>query len=238
MRNKKSSLKPAIPPSKPARSAGANQPTPKAESPAPAPGANTAAHWAARINTHLLRSASSLIDAGHELNAAKARLEHGEWERLFETKLIHLNLREAQRLMMIARHTVLSKTTNWSLLPTSPHALCALAKAEPAALQAALDAQHITPLTTIKEANSFRSLHPASGPVPQTTPAAHDFDMNRSVKRCSDVMWAEFEKWPDDHRDFLLDQLQVVVRAMSESISGQGIPTSGLQCVPGHGHLQ
>jgi len=221
MRIKTPSLKPAVLPSKAVRSAGANQPNPKTERPAPKPGAHTTAeHWAARINTHLLRSASSLIDAGHELNAAKARLEHGEWQKLVETGLLYLHLREAQRLMKIAEHPVLSKTNNCSLLPASPQALCALAKADPAALQTALDAQQITPRTTIKEANSFRSLHPASGPVPQTTPAANDFDMNRSVKRCSDVLWAEFKKWPEDRRDFLLDQLQVVVQGMANANSG------------------
>ena len=91
MRSKKPSLKPAIPPSKPARSAGANQPNPKTERPAPAAGADkTAEYWAPRINQHLIRSVSSLIDVGHELSAAKARLPHGEWQRLFDTKLIHL----------------------------------------------------------------------------------------------------------------------------------------------------
>jgi hypothetical protein len=71
MGNKKPSLKPAIPPTKVVRSAGANQPNPKTERRAPKPGANnTAEYWAPRINQHLFRSVSSLIEAGRELIAA------------------------------------------------------------------------------------------------------------------------------------------------------------------------
>jgi hypothetical protein len=146
------------------------------------------------------------------------RFSHGEWQKLVESGILHIHLREAQRLMKIVEHPVLSKANNCSLLPASPQALCVLANTDPAALQTALDAQQITPRTTIKEAHWFRSLHPASGPAPQTTPAAHDFDMNRSLKRCSDVLWAEVDKWPDDHCDFLLDQLQAVLGNMEKAI--------------------
>ena len=205
----------------PAKTAGSGVAQPNTDRPAPpASSDKTAEYWAARINVFLLKSIAALVMAGLDLIAAKAQLLHGEWQRLVESGILYVDLRGAQRLMKLAENKVIAKATNWSLLPASPQALCALAGADPDTLQAALDAGKITSRTTIQEANQFRSSHPASGSVPQTTPAPHDFDMDRSLKRCSDILWAEFNKWPDVRRDFLLDQIQVVVQGMANANSG------------------
>ena len=44
-----------------------------------------------------------------------------------------------------------------------------------------------------------------------------DWAVNRSLERCSDVLWAKFDNWPDDRGDFFLDQMLIVLQGMEQA---------------------
>lgn len=74
--------------------------------------------WAVRIAACWRRGAESIIEAGRLLAAAKAALEHGEFESMIE-RALPFGARTAQRLMAIAADERLSNPTRVSLLPPS-----------------------------------------------------------------------------------------------------------------------
>jgi len=116
--------------------------------------------WADRINSHLRKSVEELIAAGMDLKAAKAELgRRREWIKLFERGLVKIHLREAERLMQVIDNEAIANPTNWSNLPQSLQALCALSPVKPAILAEAITAGVINPRTTIKQAREFRSQH-------------------------------------------------------------------------------
>lgn len=117
-------------------------------------------YWADRINRKLLNTVKAIVEAGKDLLQAKAELNtHGEWLRLFDQKLIRIGKREAQRLMQIARNSAISNATNWSHLPCTVQALCALSTVDVQVVSEAIHAGTITPQTTIKEAWAFSPKH-------------------------------------------------------------------------------
>jgi hypothetical protein len=119
----------------------------------------TAEEWATCINASCRRSVEALIQAGLELLSAKQDLDHGDWLRLFDLRLVDIHQREAERLMQVARHKVLANPTKWSNLPASLQALCALSRVEPRVLDVALISGEISPSTTIKKAKEFGAKH-------------------------------------------------------------------------------
>jgi hypothetical protein len=119
----------------------------------------TVEQWAERINAPLRRSVEGLIQAGLEFISAKEELDHGEWMELFNRKLVKTNPREVERLMQVARNEVLANPTNWSNLPGSLQALCALSPVKPTVLTEAITAGVVAPCMTIKQAKQFRSNH-------------------------------------------------------------------------------
>jgi hypothetical protein len=173
-----------------------------------------AGFWAGLINPVLNRSAELLIEAGKLLIAAKKALPPGEWERMFELKVVHLHLREAQRLMQVVRNPVLSETNNCSFLPASPQALSALSQADPQALKQALKSGQITPFMTIAEAKTFLRKHPTTGKKTQRSGHPTGFDLNRTAAQCNDFLWDKYHKCPKPERDYLCDLLQDIVDEM------------------------
>jgi hypothetical protein len=112
----------------------------------------TPAYWVDRINAIIRNCAEGWVQLGRELNFAKAKLNHGQWQSLFKSGKVQVNLRVGQRLMAVARHEALSKTTNSSFLPPSPDALYALSKLPPVEIETYIVDKQVTPTMTIAEA--------------------------------------------------------------------------------------
>jgi hypothetical protein len=110
------------------------------------------AFWASRINEHVSSAVSSLVATGLDFLAAKEKLEHGEFQGLFNPGVLKIDQRTAQKLMNIARHPVLSKTANWSFLPVALNSLAALSRIEEKRLQRAIEKGKVSPGMTIKDA--------------------------------------------------------------------------------------
>jgi len=176
-----------------------------------------AEHWARLIRQSLRRSVEALLEAGKHLLAARKDLDRGQWTKLFDQGLIPLNEREAQRLMQVARHPVLSKANSCSLLPPSPQALAALAKSDPEALEQALGSQQISPRTTIIEAISFQRKHPAAGAKKRRAGTQREYDPDRSLTRCRNVLWSEMEKCPNDALGLLVSGVEDILQQMKEA---------------------
>jgi hypothetical protein len=81
----------------------------------------SAEHWAAMINGKLRSSVDDYVGAGKDLLAAKEKLDHGEWLRIFEENLVELDKREAQRRMQVARHRVISNGCGYFLAMSFRH---------------------------------------------------------------------------------------------------------------------
>lgn len=186
-----------------------------------------AEYWAERINAKCRACAGLLIQIGFDLIDAKERLHHGQWQRLFQKRLIPFCLRGAQRLMALARNPVIAKTTNWSFLPATERALYMLAKADPEALQRALTAKQITPLMTLEEATLFQNSHPALG-VSSRAKRRKTFDADVVLARCTDFLWQQLENWPNESLDFFVDQLRSVVGDIQKAVA------DGKACKPSY----
>lgn len=82
-----------------------------------------AEEWVARITESYLQSYASVIEAGRQLGEAKKALPHGDWLRMFKghpnavERPLPFEQRTAQRLMKIARNTVLSNPAHAPHLP-------------------------------------------------------------------------------------------------------------------------
>jgi hypothetical protein len=95
--------------------------------------------WASRINEHLTQGVQSFIEAGQDLIAATDKLDHGQIQFLFQPGVLRVSQRTAQMLMRIARHPVLSKANNYSLLPPTLNVLYKLSKLDESYLQQAIE---------------------------------------------------------------------------------------------------
>jgi hypothetical protein len=115
--------------------------------------------WADRINTDVQRSVAAILKVGQDLIAAKAELSHGAWERMFTgykgkspvERPILFSVRTAERLMYIAKHPVLTKSANVSLLPPDRSTLYELAALDTKILSSALKDGRIHPGMELKD---------------------------------------------------------------------------------------
>jgi len=124
------------------------------------------------INTALARSAEAILDAGRRLILAKHELPHGHWERLFQghpdavKRPVPFGVRTAQRLMAVAEHPVLSKTTHASLLPPRWDTLYQLTAVPDITLERAIAAGAIHPGMTRREVAVLREMPEEKPPRP------------------------------------------------------------------------
>lgn len=100
--------------------------------------------WAARIRHRFTDAVEAILDVGRYLIAAKRELPHGEFEQMIAEDL-GWHPSTARRLMLIARHPVLSKRAHMHVLPPSWGTLHELAKLPTPALERALRDGRITP---------------------------------------------------------------------------------------------
>ncbi len=134
--------------------------------PSATPDESSAHYWVNRINQKAAQSVDSIIATGRELIAAKERLSHGQWKVMFESGWVRLHLRSAEKLMRIARNSVLSKTTNCSLLPVSQDALYLLSGVDEEKLESGLRDGCIGPHMTIGQAKEFAKQGQPANPSP------------------------------------------------------------------------
>lgn len=163
-------------------------------------------YWASRVNAHLTSGVRSLVAAGLDLLAAKAKLGHGKFQQLFEPGVIRIDQRSAEKLMKIAAHPVLSKSTNWSILPPTLNSLAVLSRLDKKRLQGDIEKGKISPQMTIKEATAL-----ATEQKPKTKPektaksegvgaVAASYDI-----RIPDHLQSSFCEW----REWILAQLLI-----------------------------
>jgi hypothetical protein len=113
--------------------------------------------WADRINTDVERSAAAILKIAQDLILAKKELSHGGWERLFTghkeavARPILFSVRTAERLMSIAKHPILGKPVNVTLLPPDRSTLYELAALDTKVLSAALKDGRIHPGMELKD---------------------------------------------------------------------------------------
>jgi hypothetical protein len=198
----------------------AREQTPKqvAQESSAAKSAEGSEYWATRINQQLKTSVASLIAAGKELLEAKARLRHGEWTQMFDAGLITMSLREAQKLMQVAGHPVLSNSPNWAHLPTSHHALTALSRIPAADLEVVIKEQKVSPATTIQEAEEIAKQ--VLGETKATTGSgeqAPTFDVEKAVAHCFKTINKALEDAGDQHRENFVAELVAAVDALCTS---------------------
>jgi hypothetical protein len=143
--------------------------------------------WATRINKALGASAQATIEAGRELCAAKDALEHGEWGRLFDDKLIPLSQRSANCLMAVARNPVLSNSQRVANLPSSWGTLYELTKLPEPVLEKALSNGTITPETQRKAVTAL-----LASPTKRAAPKAALWDSAAASERLLDAIEREF----------------------------------------------
>ena len=90
----------------------------------------------------------AIIKTGRLLIKAQERLGYGNWCELFSKNLLPFGEREAQYLMSIARHAVLSDPNNHSVLPTARSTLYALSRMPGHMVAKLIEDGRITPTTT------------------------------------------------------------------------------------------
>lgn len=109
---------------------------------------------AEKINGALQKSLEAILEAGALLIAAKEDLGHGEFLLMVSTELA-FGEDTAQRLMSIARDTVLSNTEHARYLPSSWSTLFELTRVNPTALKKALAEGAVHPEMTRKDAKAL-----------------------------------------------------------------------------------
>jgi hypothetical protein len=174
---------------------------------------NQAEFWAERIRTSLSRSIESIIQAGRDLIEAKAKLEHGEWERMFDDELLPFGARTARRLMAIANHPILSNRTHASDLPSSWMTLYELSRVPEPKLEEALSSGTITPEMPRKAVAALidRAEQEAAGPFDPTID-----DLTILLRRFFERM---LSKWPEANRELFAVQLRGLADEV-ESMNG------------------
>jgi DUF3102 family protein len=87
----------------------------------------TRKQWAKLITEAWQKSVGSIVETGDLLVQAKEDLEHGEWLPMIESDL-PFGRQAAHRLMVVARHPVLSNVAHGPHLPASWRTLYELTK--------------------------------------------------------------------------------------------------------------
>ena len=164
--------------------------------------------WADHINLLVNSSVSAVIQLGRVLSEAKIKLQHGQWQALFKSGKVQINLRVAQRIMAIAHNQALSKTTNSSCLPASPDVLYTLSRLPSDDVEAHILARRIHPGMTIREARQL--IKPVTQPEKEKQPAG-DFEYH--VEELINTILLKLNKVPDH---LFVDVIAAVIEHLQE----------------------
>ena len=200
----------APPPCEEAQADEAAPPDPLAVSEAVLVTEDSPEYWVCRINEHVKAGVQALVQAGRDLRAAKAQLEHGQFQSMFEPGKLRISQRTAEMFMQIAGHPVLSDPNNYSVLPPTLNALTTLSRLSEAKLQQALSEGHVNPQMTISDARALiAGSTEAKAEAPRPESALCD-------KRLKDIgrFLAEAKLWPVEQRRRFVDELRQLLDGM------------------------
>jgi len=172
--------------------------------------------WAEKINHSVANGIEWLISAGVHLKLAKAALDHGSWESMFNSGKVTMGLRSAEMLMRIAKHPALAKAKHIAQLPPTLTALYALSGASEEAVTGGIKSGDINPEMTASQAKAFVK---AQNPNPAPEKPATSFDADARRTRIQQVVQREVSKWPDDARTQLADLLEQMAKDIRASVN-------------------
>jgi hypothetical protein len=107
--------------------------------------ARSTEEWASLINAQWEKAVWHIILTGQLLRACHRLTEHGQWGQLFNTGVLRFNRQTAFRLMMIARHPVLSDVSHVKHLPPAWGTLYQLSRLHPKAVLHLINTKVINP---------------------------------------------------------------------------------------------
>lgn len=122
---------------------------------------DTVAFWVERIRPHLVQAVQSILDAGTELNNAKAAVGHGQFGPLL--KEIGISWSMADLYMAVAKNHVIAKFASVGNLPAAVSVLAELARLDDDDLEQALTDGTVSSSTTRRQATQMvadRRQHP------------------------------------------------------------------------------
>jgi hypothetical protein len=119
-----------------------------------------------RFRNALKKSVEGIVEAGQVLSEAKSRIEHGKFTDWVDRELRfgaslkahspEANLRQAEVLMLLARHDVISNPCHWHALPPSIRTLYELTQIDQRRLLKLIEKGRIHAGTTREEAVAFQ----------------------------------------------------------------------------------
>lgn len=118
--------------------------------------------FAAKIGGALSKSVEGFIEAGSWLTEAKEgkdRLPHGEFLKMVEDDL-KLDIRTAQRLMLIAKHPIISNAAHAPHLPPIWYTIYELTKVPDEGLMKAIEDGRINPKMERKDVAALKAQYP------------------------------------------------------------------------------
>lgn len=101
------------------------------------------------------KGVEGLMEAGLVLIRGKKQLKHGEFSEWVKHKL-GLSIRDAEMLMSLARHEMISNPCHWHAFPGSPRTLWELTRIPPERLRELIANKKINSAMTRKEAVALR----------------------------------------------------------------------------------
>lgn len=111
--------------------------------------------YVTRIQAALGKSVEGIIEVGQQLIDAKEKLAHGEFTAMVETDL-KMDIHNADKIMVIARNSVLTKMGNFTHLPPAWTTLYQLTKVPEPKLEAKIKDGTINPQITGKEVKELQ----------------------------------------------------------------------------------
>ncbi len=174
--------------------------------------------WAQKIAQLTGRTVGAFVELGRVLLEAKDAIPHGGWLALFENGLTSLSLREAEKLMKIAGHPVLSNSANWSNLPGAQQALLALSRLSPTDLEIAIEEQKVKPTTTIHQAEEVVAEVMGTEDRKSVSTEPPVFDAAKAVARCLKPINKAIEAAGEKHRDDFLDEMVAAIDGLRASV--------------------
>lgn len=133
---------------------------------------------------------------------AKERLDHGQWEAMFESGKLKFSLRTAQKLMQVAQNQVLTKAKNSSFLPPCLEVLTILGRLDAGIVEEGINTGEICAEMTIADAKRF-ALDQTTGDDNSPKP----FDYEKHLKATSKQVGKRLEPVPHDLLDAFLADL-------------------------------
>ena len=175
--------------------------------------------WAEKINHAAGNGVAWLVSAGMHLNLAKAALDHGRWQGMFDSGKIKMGVRSAQLLMKIAGNPALADAQDVTELPPTLTALYALSSGSVEAVKAGIQSGEINPGMTAKQAREF--VHAQTG-SPRPAKPATSFDPAKRRNRVQQAVKLEATKWPEDARCQLADLLEGLAKDIRNDLPPTG----------------